>query len=110
MGRDLWRDFPWQGYWIFCRCGASLWNSLRLWLRLGWDGSKQIMLEVFLVGMYRLTDVQDNELVDEEKNPGAYIEQWDGRNNAGGPVASGVYFYKLATKYFSSTKKLIVVR
>jgi hypothetical protein len=49
-------------------------------------------------------------LVDEEKNPGTYMIQWDGRNHAGNSVASGVYFYKLVSENFSNTKKLILLK
>ncbi|MDH3216904.1 MAG: T9SS type A sorting domain-containing protein [Candidatus Krumholzibacteria bacterium] len=33
--------------------------------------------------------------------------RWDGRNNVGQPVASGVFFYKMVTKGFSQTKKMV---
>jgi hypothetical protein len=50
-------------------------------------------------------------LVDQVQSP----EQvqpvtWDGRSNAGQTVSSGVYFYKLVTKNFSSTKKLVLLK
>jgi hypothetical protein len=36
--------------------------------------------------------------------------EWDGRNNAGQSVSSGVYFYKLVTKNFSQTKKMVLLK
>jgi hypothetical protein len=50
-------------------------------------------------------------LVDQVQSP----EQvqpvtWDGRSNAGQAVSSGVYFYKLVTKNFSSTKKMVLLK
>ena len=33
---------------------------------------------------------------------------WDGRNDVGEPVASGVYFYTLTTNDFNATKKMII--
>ena len=33
---------------------------------------------------------------------------WDGRNNVGEPVASGIYFYTLKAGEFTSTRKLII--
>jgi hypothetical protein len=36
--------------------------------------------------------------------------QWDGRSNAGQTVSSGVYFYKLVTKNFSQTKKMLFLK
>jgi hypothetical protein len=35
---------------------------------------------------------------------------WDGSNNAGRTVSSGVYFYKLVTKNFSQTKKMVLLK
>jgi hypothetical protein len=49
-------------------------------------------------------------LVDEVKNAGAYTIVWDGCNNRGSRVASGVYFYKMETKDFSRTKKMVMLR
>ena len=36
-------------------------------------------------------------LVNEVKDAGAYSAVWDGRNNMGADVASGIYFYKMET-------------
>ncbi|MBI1929002.1 T9SS type A sorting domain-containing protein, partial [Candidatus Poribacteria bacterium] len=35
---------------------------------------------------------------------------WDGRNSAGEPVGSGVYFYHLQTAHFSASRKLVLVK
>ena len=35
---------------------------------------------------------------------------WDGRNNMGEQVASGVYFYSLNTPDFSATRKMLIVK
>ena len=49
------------------------------------------------------------------KEEGIYLEKsragyWDGRNDAGEPAASGVYFYNLQSKDFSITKKLLLLK
>lgn len=49
-------------------------------------------------------------LVNGVKNAGPHKLTWDGRNNSGVAVASGVYFYKMETKDFSQTKKMIMLR
>jgi hypothetical protein len=41
------------------------------------------------------------------KSKAAY---WDGRNEAGEPVASGIYFYTIQAGEFTATKKMIVTR
>ena len=35
---------------------------------------------------------------------------WDGRNNMGEQVASGVYFYSLSTSDFSATRKMLILK
>jgi hypothetical protein len=51
-------------------------------------------------------------LIDEEQAPQAegFSVTWDGKNNAGKNVASGVYFYRFAAKGFSDTKKMVLLR
>lgn len=44
------------------------------------------------------------------KDAGSYSIAWDGKNNLGASVASGVYFYKMETKGFAATKKLVLLR
>lgn len=63
-----------------------------------------------LLKIYNVAGQLMKTLVDEEKDPGVYAMQWNGRNNSGDPVASGVYFYKLITKDFSKTKKLVILK
>jgi hypothetical protein len=51
-------------------------------------------------------------LVDEAKqaSPTPYSVVWDGKNDAGKRVASGVYFCEMRAKKFSSAKKIVVLR
>ncbi len=49
-------------------------------------------------------------LVDGELPPGRHSSRWDGRDDAGTPVASGVYFYMLDAPGFSARGKGIVLR
>ncbi len=41
---------------------------------------------------------------------GEYRVQWDGRNNAGQVVSSGVYIYRLETKSYRATKKMMFLK
>ncbi len=51
------------------------------------------------------------ELVSGEKEAGDYSVQWNGKNQAGQRVSSGIYLYTLETdKGFSSTKKMVVLK
>jgi hypothetical protein len=49
-------------------------------------------------------------LVNEPKEPGTYEVIWDGKDESGDQVASGVYFYKLEAENFSRTKKMVLIR
>jgi flagellar hook assembly protein FlgD len=51
-------------------------------------------------------------LVDEEQAPraGGHTVRWDGRDDNGRPVASGVYLYRLTSGGESRVRKLVLVR
>jgi hypothetical protein len=49
-------------------------------------------------------------LVDENQVAGSYEVLWDGRNNEGIPVASGVYYYRLTTTDFVASRKMILLK
>ncbi|MEE2657528.1 MAG: FlgD immunoglobulin-like domain containing protein [Candidatus Latescibacterota bacterium] len=49
-------------------------------------------------------------LISGTRAVGSYTELWDGRNDAGIKVGSGVYFYELRTDGFSSMKKMTLVQ
>lgn len=49
-------------------------------------------------------------LVDEGKLPGRYEVVWDGKDDRGKEVTSGVYFYRLETAGYKETKKMILLR
>ncbi|MDE0010501.1 MAG: hypothetical protein OXU36_05130 [Candidatus Poribacteria bacterium] len=49
------------------------------------------------------------------QSPGIYTNRsraayWDGRNNVGERVASGIYFYQLQTDNVSSLRKMLILK
>jgi len=42
--------------------------------------------------------------------PGNHTIAWDGRNDSGRKVSSGVYFYRMKTKEFERTRKMVLLR
>ncbi|OQX60417.1 hypothetical protein B5M50_01165 [candidate division KSB1 bacterium 4484_219] len=49
-------------------------------------------------------------LVNASQLPGWYTITWDGCNDAGVTVASGIYFYRLQTPQFCTTRKIVVIQ
>jgi hypothetical protein len=50
-------------------------------------------------------------LVDGEVRAGVVHQaRWEGRNDSGQPVSSGVYFYKLTAKGFTQTRKMVILK
>jgi flagellar hook assembly protein FlgD len=49
-------------------------------------------------------------LVDRELAPNSYTMSWDGRDERGQTVASGVYFYKLNAGSFQDVRKLTLLK
>jgi hypothetical protein len=46
----------------------------------------------------------------EEFAAGPYTFLWDGKDNRGSPLSSGMYFYRLSTPSFLQTKKMALVK
>jgi hypothetical protein len=49
-------------------------------------------------------------LVDETQTTGAYAKIWDGTNDRGERVSSGVFFYQFEAPGFKSAKKLVILK
>ncbi|MDH4037178.1 MAG: right-handed parallel beta-helix repeat-containing protein [Candidatus Krumholzibacteria bacterium] len=60
--------------------------------------------------IYDVAGRRVRDLVDEQRAPGAYRVVWDGRNENGAPVSTGVYFYKLVAGAFTATRKMTLLK
>lgn len=60
--------------------------------------------------VYNVLGQSINDLVNQEMPAGSYTVEWDGRDGSGRAVASGVYFYRLETKGFTQTKKMMLLK
>ncbi|HKK20873.1 MAG TPA: T9SS type A sorting domain-containing protein [candidate division Zixibacteria bacterium] len=49
-------------------------------------------------------------LVDRSMDAGVHVVTWDGRNETGASVASGVYFYRIDVNGFQQTKKMMLLK
>lgn len=62
------------------------------------------------LNIYNILGQKVKTPVNERKPPGNYFIIWDGRNESGQIVHSGVYFYRLETAEFTSTKKMVLIK
>ena len=60
--------------------------------------------------IYNLLGQVVRTLVDEVREPGYYSVSWDGRDQLGREVTSGVYFYRIEAGEFSETKRMLLVK
>jgi hypothetical protein len=60
--------------------------------------------------VYDVTGAVVKRLVNGERRPNNYRIVWDGRNDNGSPVASGIYFYRLRAPGFHATKKMLLLK
>ncbi len=49
-------------------------------------------------------------LVDESRTAGVHVLRWNGRDDAGQPVSSGVYFYRMRATAFGATRKMVLLK
>jgi hypothetical protein len=62
------------------------------------------------LSVYNILGQKVKTLLNEEIEAGNYTSTWNGKDDKGYDVSSGIYFYKLNAKEFSSTKKMLLVR
>ena len=62
------------------------------------------------LSIYNLKGEKIKTLVNQEMNSGSHNVYWDGTNNFGSSVSSGLYLYSLNTNNFQSTKKLLYLK
>ncbi|MBD3288586.1 T9SS type A sorting domain-containing protein [candidate division KSB1 bacterium] len=60
--------------------------------------------------IYDLIGKEIRTLVRDEKEAGNYTINWDGRNNMGNIVASGIYIYQLEADNFTQSKKMTFIK
>ena len=60
--------------------------------------------------VFNVLGQQVNTLVDEYMTAGYQTVTWDGRDNSGASVASGVYFYRIVAGDFAETKKMLLLK
>lgn len=60
--------------------------------------------------IYNMLGQQVRTLVDEKQGPGFYEVIWDGKDEAGAVLTSGIYFCKLNSRHQNLTRKMVLLR
>ncbi|MBL7996828.1 T9SS type A sorting domain-containing protein [bacterium] len=74
-------------------------------IQYGLKENTQVVLKI-----YNLLGQEVRNLVNETQSAGYKTVLWDGKNNAGTQVPSGIYIYKLEAGSFTSSKKMLLVK
>ena len=60
--------------------------------------------------LYNILGQKVKTLVNEYQSAGYRMIHWNGRDDEGNEIPSGLYFYKIKTPKYSETKKMILLR
>jgi hypothetical protein len=60
--------------------------------------------------VYNILGAKVKTLINEEVTPGVNTVVWDGKNEAGRRVASGVYLYSLNTDNYNKVRKMVLLK
>jgi len=63
-----------------------------------------------LLVIYNILGKRIRTLVKEEMEAGTHSIHWDGKDDVGNQVASGIYFYRLRTEGFDKTRKMVIMK
>ena len=117
--------------WIIGSGGVSLYNSQEV--SLTWDQVNEVQNQFFQnfpnpfnsstiikyslartsgvqIKIFDMLGREVKTLIDKTENEGNHFVYWDGRNNSGYGISSGVYIYTLSTDEKVQSKKLILVK
>ncbi len=72
---------------------------------VGYKDGVKVVLEVFNIRGQRVST-----LVNDHKTPGSYVINWNGKDDAGRRVGSGIYIYRIKAGDFTSTKKMVILK
>jgi hypothetical protein len=60
--------------------------------------------------VYNVVGQKVKTLVDQEMKPGSYAADWDGTDQSGKAVSSGIYFYRMEAGDFAGMKKMLLLK
>jgi flagellar hook assembly protein FlgD len=62
------------------------------------------------VSIFNVLGQKVRTLVDRDYVTGRYEQEWDGRDDNGSPISTGVYFYRLTAGEQILTKKMLLLK
>jgi len=62
------------------------------------------------IEIYNLMGQKVKSLVSEVQNAGAHTVSWDGSNDAGQNLGSGIYLYRMTTDHFKASKRILYLK
>ncbi|MFQ5864178.1 MAG: lamin tail domain-containing protein [bacterium] len=80
-------------------------TTIRYAVPISQEGAVPVLIEIFNIAGQKIST-----LVDEEKPPSEYSVIWNGRDDFGNSVGSGLYIYRMRAKNFVSSHKMIFLK
>ena len=68
------------------------------------------ILENTEISIYNIKGQMVKTLIDEKLPAGEHSVVWNGTDESGNSVSSGIYLYKLKNGRYTSTKKMILIK
>ncbi|MCB9088283.1 MAG: choice-of-anchor D domain-containing protein [Calditrichae bacterium] len=62
------------------------------------------------IAVYNILGQKVRTLVNHAQSPGYYTARWDGRNDAGQLVGSGIYIYRISAGSYTAMRKMILLK
>ena len=62
------------------------------------------------LSIYNIMGQKVNTLVDQYQTAGYRTVRWDGKDDTGEEVSSGIYFYQLRAGDYTQSKKMLLLR
>lgn len=60
--------------------------------------------------IYNVLGQKVKTIINQHQDAGCKMVYWNGKDDKGNKVASGVYFYKIETPHYFETRKMILMR
>ncbi len=62
------------------------------------------------LSIYNIEGKKVKTLVEQNLSAGQHNIEWDGTNNSGSQIATGMYIYRMTTETFSTSKKMVLLK